>query len=258
MRIGQVARLTGVSPRSIRHYHRLGLVEEPPRTPGGIRSYSISHVVRVLRVRYLAESGVPLRSVARVLDGGEQHDVLGEIELLRDHLDTRVAALQRQREKLDALEARLSSGLPPGSVPAEVDRALDACTRDADGEPGLQRLLERERDMLDLLAMTVDFPAGLSAAFTRIAADPSARSAYLRVLRGFSTIEGRPPGEVTSEIDALVTDLLADGVLADLVVGAPPEGEGFTTEQVVDDPAQREVVRRVLDRLGFEPDGRRR
>ena len=103
MRIGQVARLTGVSPRSIRHYHRLGVVEEPPRTPGGIRSYGISHVVRVLRVRYLAESGVPLRSVARVLDGGEQHDVLGEIGLLRHHLDNRVAALQRQREKLDKI-----------------------------------------------------------------------------------------------------------------------------------------------------------
>ncbi|MDE2181380.1 MAG: MerR family DNA-binding transcriptional regulator, partial [candidate division NC10 bacterium] len=39
MRSGELARLTGISTDTLRHYERLGLLPKPPRTGGGYRDY---------------------------------------------------------------------------------------------------------------------------------------------------------------------------------------------------------------------------
>ena len=51
MRIGEVARLTGVSRDTVRHYERRGLLKTTPRTEGGYRMYSPDAVEQIRLVR---------------------------------------------------------------------------------------------------------------------------------------------------------------------------------------------------------------
>ena len=50
MRSNDVAKLAGVTVRTLRHYHQLGLLPEPPRQANGYRDYSPADVARVLRI----------------------------------------------------------------------------------------------------------------------------------------------------------------------------------------------------------------
>src|SRR5471032_1422807 len=52
LRIGELARRTGVSADTIRHYERLGLLPTPARTRAGYRQHSPSIVERVQLVRH--------------------------------------------------------------------------------------------------------------------------------------------------------------------------------------------------------------
>ena len=47
MRIGELGQQGGVSPKTIRYYEELGLLDEPDRTPSGYRDYDESAVERM-------------------------------------------------------------------------------------------------------------------------------------------------------------------------------------------------------------------
>ena len=66
--IGQLASYAGVTIRAVRHYHQVGLMPEPERDVSGYRTYDAEAVVRLIRIRTLAEAGVPLARVQELLD----------------------------------------------------------------------------------------------------------------------------------------------------------------------------------------------
>ena len=66
--IGQLASYAGVTVRAVRHYHPRGLLPEPERDNSGYRSYDAAAVVELIRIRTLAEAGVPLARVRELLD----------------------------------------------------------------------------------------------------------------------------------------------------------------------------------------------
>lgn len=66
--IGQAAAFAGVTVKTVRHYHRLGLVDEPARDASGYRRYSSTDLLRLVQVRTLAAAGVPLAEVPALLD----------------------------------------------------------------------------------------------------------------------------------------------------------------------------------------------
>ncbi|MFE6668849.1 HEAT repeat domain-containing protein [Streptomyces sp. NPDC057697] len=68
MLIGDVARLSGVSARMLRHYDSLGLVRSTDRTEGGYREYSDEDIRRIFHIESLRSLGLSLRDVARALD----------------------------------------------------------------------------------------------------------------------------------------------------------------------------------------------
>src|SRR4029450_183477 len=72
LRIGQLARRTGVSPELLRAWEqRYGLLQ-PTRTPGGFRLYSTDDAPGVQRMRALVPGGRPAARAARlVLSDGE-------------------------------------------------------------------------------------------------------------------------------------------------------------------------------------------
>jgi DNA-binding transcriptional MerR regulator len=73
MRSGELARLVGVSPDTLRHYERIGLLAAPGRTSGGYREYSAGALERVRLIRRALSIGFSLselRPILRMRDQG--------------------------------------------------------------------------------------------------------------------------------------------------------------------------------------------
>ncbi|GAA3704331.1 hypothetical protein GCM10022224_082380 [Nonomuraea antimicrobica] len=71
-RIGQLARMVGITERTLRHYDKIGLLV-PAKTEGatGYRWYGVHELSRLERIRALRRLGLPLRQIADLLDAPE-------------------------------------------------------------------------------------------------------------------------------------------------------------------------------------------
>ncbi|WP_432490973.1 MerR family transcriptional regulator [Kineococcus auxinigenes] len=81
--IHQVARATGTTSRTLRHYDRIGLLAPSRVGPGGYRHYDDAALRRYQRILLLRELGLGLAAIAGVLD--ERTD---EVDALRAHADS--------------------------------------------------------------------------------------------------------------------------------------------------------------------------
>ncbi len=118
--IGQLAAYAGVTVRAVRHYHHVGLLPEPGRDHSGYRSYDAAAVVRLIRIRTLAEAGVPLARVEELLDA-EPAEFAAAVAEIDRRLRAEVRELQEHRRRIGALVAGDSLALPP-EVVAYLDR----------------------------------------------------------------------------------------------------------------------------------------
>jgi DNA-binding transcriptional MerR regulator len=134
--IGEVARLSGLTVRAVRHYHQRGLLPEPGRDHSGYRRYVADDVVALIRIKTLAEAGVPLARVAELLDAGDE-----EFEEAISEIDARLQdeewELQLRRKRVAALVA--GDGL---ALPEEVVAYLQELREHGFSE----RMVELERD----------------------------------------------------------------------------------------------------------------
>lgn len=116
MRSNEVAKLAGVTVRTLRHYHQLGLLSEPPRRANGYRDYSPADVARVLRIKRLAALGFPLSRIGDVLEemDAEGHATSASaLDELDRELALEIARLQEQRRTIAELRAEhLDPDLP--------------------------------------------------------------------------------------------------------------------------------------------------
>lgn len=139
--IGQLADYAGVTIKAVRVYHQRGLLAEPPRDASGYRRYGAEHAIELVRIRTLAQAGVPLARIKDLLaaDPAEFDAAINEID--RALLD-RVEEIHCTRERLARLKA--GDGL---FVSAEVAEYLDRL-RDLGMS---QRAIRIERDVWILL-----------------------------------------------------------------------------------------------------------
>ncbi|MBB5896885.1 MerR family transcriptional regulator [Kutzneria kofuensis] len=110
MRIGELARRTGVSERSLRYYEQQGLLAAD-RTHGGHRDYPEHAVDRVIRIQELFAAGLHSKKIARLLpcmrdaDGGPSAiatpQLVAELTAERDRIDRMITELANSREVLD-------------------------------------------------------------------------------------------------------------------------------------------------------------
>jgi DNA-binding transcriptional MerR regulator len=140
MRIGELAALVGVSPRTVRHYHDRGLLPPAERLSNGYREYRLTDAVLLARVRRLVELGLSLDETRDVLaadrgrdlrellleldaDLARQQDAIAE---RREHLATMLSAADLHPDSAVSPEmAQVLRGLPSGgSRFAELDRGL--------------------------------------------------------------------------------------------------------------------------------------
>lgn len=92
--VSEVRRMSGVTSRTLRHYHHIGLLEPEDVDPGGRRRYGRRELRRLQRILLLRELGLGLAEIRRVLD-----DERDEVTALRGHLST----LEAERGRLDTL-----------------------------------------------------------------------------------------------------------------------------------------------------------
>lgn len=140
--IGQLASYAGVTTRAVRHYHQMGLLPEPERDRSGYRSYDASAVVRLVRIRTLAEAGVPLARVQELLDA-DPDTFASASEEIDQRLRGEIRKLQEHRRRI----AQLGSG-DALAVPAEVRDYLDLLR----GIGAPEQAVEAEQDAWILIA----------------------------------------------------------------------------------------------------------
>ncbi|WIM92986.1 MerR family transcriptional regulator [Actinoplanes oblitus] len=140
--IGQLAAYAGVTVRAVRHYHQIGLLPEPERDASGYRRYGAPAVVALIKIRTLADAGVPLGRIADMLAAGPAdfaEAIAGIDSRLRDEIDR----LERSRRQVAQLVAGDSLVLPQPIV-AYLDRLREIGAS--------ERVLAGERDGWILVA----------------------------------------------------------------------------------------------------------
>ncbi|MEV1243358.1 MerR family transcriptional regulator [Nonomuraea sp. NPDC050022] len=140
--ISELASYAGVTVRAVRHYHAKGLLPEPERDHSGYRRYDAGAAVELIKIRTLAEAGVPLARVRELLQADE-----AEFATAVADIDERLRAEIRQRQRHRERIARLASG-DSLTLPPEVVDYLDRLRALGVDE----RIVQAERDGWILLA----------------------------------------------------------------------------------------------------------
>ncbi len=122
MRIGELARRTGVSERSLRYYEQHGLLVSE-RTPGGQREYAERAVDRVILIQELYAAGLHSKKIAQLLpcmrdpDGGPNEratpQLVTDLTAERDRIDQMIADLTTSRAVLDDVITTAAQDLGP-------------------------------------------------------------------------------------------------------------------------------------------------
>jgi MerR family transcriptional regulator, repressor of the yfmOP operon len=124
LRIGDVATMTGTTPRTIRYYEEIGLLETGAREAGKHRTYTEADVERLnelLRLKQLLN--VSLEELKLLADAeaaraalraeySEVDDEERRAEIAREamaHIDRQLELVRRRRDELARLEAQLSA-----------------------------------------------------------------------------------------------------------------------------------------------------
>ncbi|MGL5810645.1 MAG: MerR family transcriptional regulator [Nocardioides sp.] len=113
--IGQLASYAGVTVRAVRFYHQKGLLPEPDRDHSGYRRYGAAAVVELIRIRTLADAGVPLARVRELLSAGPEEFTAAVTDIDR-RLGAEIRTKQEHRRRINRLAAGDSLALPPEAV----------------------------------------------------------------------------------------------------------------------------------------------
>lgn len=158
--ISQLASYAGVTVRAVRHYHAKGLLPEPERDHSGYRRYDAAAAVDLIKIRTLADAGVPLSRVRELLAAGDEKFAAG-VEDIDRRLRAEIRQRERHRERIGQLAAGDSLALPPEAV-AYLNRMRELGFR--------ERLIEIERDSWILIAaqMPEEVPAFMAIKHAQI------------------------------------------------------------------------------------------
>jgi DNA-binding transcriptional MerR regulator len=149
----ELAELAGTTVNTVRHYHRLGLLDEPERRNNGYKEYGVPHLVCLLRIRRLVELGVPLSEIGVARTNGDvPPEVLRKVDA---QLAAEIERLQRARADIAVI---LRDGAPadtPAGFESMAPRLSESDTSlihvytrlyDDDAMKDLQRMVEADTD----------------------------------------------------------------------------------------------------------------
>jgi DNA-binding transcriptional MerR regulator len=234
----ELAELAGTTVRAVRHYHDVGLLEEPRRRANGYKQYGVAHLVRVLRIKRFADLGFTLPQIAELGDA-DRHP--------REALRTLDSQLAQDLDRLQRARVEVRRILQQ-AAPTDLPPALAARTRDAE-------LSDADRALLIVLTRVLD----------------------LAVVTDFvDTLRALPPSAAATEFDQLPADA-DDATRQELAIRLLPRsrtlrvmlprlrsattGVSAAATRIVDEavrdlynPAQLDVLRRIGLLLRSHPD----
>ena len=117
MRIGELAQRAGVTPRTIRYYESLGLLEPSEREGSGFRYYTEAELARLQKINALKELGLSLEEITTVLPlyFEDPTGITGKrkiLEILNAHLqetDEKIEDLRQFRSEIQKNIARIQT-----------------------------------------------------------------------------------------------------------------------------------------------------
>ncbi len=124
--ISEAAELLGVTAKTIRHYHAVGLLEEPQRDVNGYRLYTPAEMRQLQAIRHLQSYGLTLRQIQFILHSGDPDTDLQRFLIQRDaELNAQIDHLQRQQARIrSVLNGTEFTASPAVSTRAVVDIVL--------------------------------------------------------------------------------------------------------------------------------------
>ncbi|NRQ35511.1 MerR family transcriptional regulator [Nonomuraea sp. NN258] len=255
MRIGELAALVGVSTRTVRHYHRQGVLPEPPRLANGYREYGMRDAIALARVRRLVELGLSL---------SEARDVIAE-DRDRDLADILVeidADLARQEHEIKLRRARLAellSQAESGALGPDDTASPELLAFLRQVEVPTSKAAEWDRDLLVLMDSMATAPdrERASAMFAGLAADPEIAARGHAFYRRLDELTDA--GRDDPRIGPLAREL-ADYSREHLIAEGGPHDHGWdpaAVEPFLDElaPAQAEVIRQAVRLIAAQTGG---
>src|ERR1700726_1295469 len=152
--IGQLAAYAGVTVRAVRHYHQVGLLPEPERDASGYRRYGAAAVVALIKIRTLANAGVPLSRIGQLLEA-DAPAFAEAVQRIDRHLRDGIEGLGTSPGRIPQPAAGDSLALPP-EVTSYLDRLREIGAS--------ARMVEGERDGWILVA--APWPDGIPGVIT--------------------------------------------------------------------------------------------
>jgi len=233
--ISQLAAYAGVTARAVRHYHAKGLLPEPGRDHSGYRRYDADAVVALIRIRTLAEAGVPLSRVQELLDADDEAFAAAAADVDR-RLRAEIRERQRHRERIARLAAGDSLALPPEAV-AYLQRLRDL------GVP--EEMVAAERDAWILVAARIpeQMPFHMAAKNAQLD-DPGVVRTYRELAEVVTWAADDPrldaaADRLTAELESVPEEAWEDG-------GLPDELADLLDAVFVDKvPGARRILRRL-------------
>jgi DNA-binding transcriptional MerR regulator len=265
LQIGEVAKLIGVSPKTIRYYHEVGLLAEPKRTEGGYRLYTAQDLLRLQRIRRLRSLGLPLERIKEILgEPDHEHEQMlrNALQSLVEELTAQILELEERREMLKKLlaketidQAQPLDEKPPSLYLGQVREQLGAYLSNISEEYWMWS--EKIDAMLGAFHWPESYREMVKGTVQHIAAQPEQYKQLFALEERFAALANEP--EDSPEVERLVEDYARCselGLLQGLFVENNPLGNRPLENAMIDlaetmvSPAQRRFFEELSRKLG--------
>jgi DNA-binding transcriptional MerR regulator len=116
--IGEVARLTGTTTRTLRHYQQVGLLAPSRVGPNGMRSYDAAALRRLQRILLLRDLGLGIPAIAEALQHADEVAALqahlGWLRAEADRIGRQIRAVQRTIDSIEEQEELMAEDMFDG------------------------------------------------------------------------------------------------------------------------------------------------
>ena len=141
IKIGDFVKLTGSTLKTINYYHKIGLLPEPERSPGGYRLYGPAELNRMRLIKHLKSLGLDLKRIKEILGDVQSNRTLQEVlqfslnELLSEKksIEVRIAKIEkllsedRVRLDEDSLESPTFQKMAEVLGADEIEKYAQTC-----------------------------------------------------------------------------------------------------------------------------------
>ncbi len=246
LRIGEVARLLGVTTKTIRHYHKIGLLAEPPRTASAYRLYAAQDLVQLVRIRRLQRLGLSLTQIRRILAEPAAQQILQQA--LRDivvQLDEEIGQIQARRDRIAAILRRDGWEMDqPETMPAMLAHLPPP---DSAAAAAIWAQDQRIFGMLESLALPDGYRQQMTAMAERAQSDPDQFHRMYTMAEQLAALAEVPADSPL--VEQLVGRAQADSWAAQLHAILPADAPTHSVSEIVPEillsllaPAQRRFL----------------